>query len=480
MVHRSAGRRAHKRAGSLTRALTLTTVSLMLPGIGHIIAGRRRVGGIVLAIFCMLLAVLALTFLRFRTDLLRLSVQPEWLVALVATAAVIFLAWIAVVVRTYLLLRPLGLTMPRRLLGNTFVCALCLLLAIPFAQLVELAQTQRDLVNSVFPDMPMPRMGDSGPSHQRETPWADADRLNVLLLGADAGENRYGARTDSITVASVNTRTGETVMFGLPRNLENAPLPPGPMRDRFPSGFPDMLTNLYQYADEHPELAPNGWDPKAELLKRTVGQILGIPIHYYVMVDMAGFRGLINALGGVWMNIEEPIPYGVRGRTVEAGYRKLNAWEAMWYVRSRTGTSDYVRMARQRCLLAAVARQAKPIVVLQGFRDLAAATKRMVDTDIPRDALPDLIDLSLKVKKANIESLQFVPPLIDTGSPDYERIQSLTSRAVANPDSAKRLFNPSGMAGGRSMVIRPVAKAHTKHGASTNSATQSVEVACPS
>ena len=66
-----------------------------------------------------------------------------------------------------------------------------------------------------------------------------------------------------MTVASVDTATGATTLFGLPRNLEDVPLPSGPARDRFPYGFtgtgethPGLLNEVFQYAEDHPEVVP--------------------------------------------------------------------------------------------------------------------------------------------------------------------------------------------------------------------------------
>ena len=89
-------------------------------------------------------------------------------------------------------------------------------------------------------------------------------------------------------------------------------------------------------------------------------------------------------------------------------------------------------MGRQKCLLAAIAEQADPQTVLTSFDKLAAAAKRTLSTDIPQELLPALVKLSDEVKNgAQINSLQFVPPLIYTGNPDFDLIRRLTAEAVS-------------------------------------------------
>jgi LCP family protein required for cell wall assembly len=272
-------------------------------------------------------------------------------------------------------------------------------------------------------------------------PWNGQARVNVLLLGGDAAANRTGVRTDSMTLASIDTKTGDTVLLSLPRNLEGFPMPRGPARDRFPYGFsgdgpgtPGLLNEVYQYAEDHPDVVPGARKNQRgpELLKSTIGGILGQPVDYYILVDMFGFADIIDAMGGVKIKITQPISYGQRGQVLAPGDRVLKGKEALWYGRSRNESDDYTRMGRQKCLMAAIAKQANPTTVLTSFDKLAAAAKRTLSTDIPQELLPAFVSLSSKVKDgAQIDSLQFVPPLVHTGNPDLALIRRLTARAVA-------------------------------------------------
>ncbi|TDC95340.1 LCP family protein [Actinomadura sp. 7K507] len=456
---RSASRRAREGdgdrspggAGGLPRALALTLASALVWGVAHIVAGRRRAGGLLLALWTALAAAVAAAATVYRSDLLHLAVQPEVLERLSVALLVFGMVWVFIVIRSYQVLRPIRLSAAGHALGTAAVAVMCFAVAVPVAWSAHGTYVYRDALTSIF------RSGtENGKKVDADDPFDGQDRVNILLLGGDSAEDRSGVRTDSMTVASVDTETGDTVLLSLPRNLESFQLPPGPARNRFPHGFtgdglqtPGLLNEVYQYAEDHPDLVP-GVPPDErgpELLKATIAGILGLRVDYYILVDMFGFADIIDAMGGVRVNIEQPIPYGLEGAVLEPGNRTLTGKEALWYGRSRTNSSDYVRMGRQKCLMAAIAEQADPRTVLTSFQQLASAAKRTLSTDIPQELLPALVGLSDNVKDgAKINSLQFVPPLIYTGNPDFDLIRKLTSEAV-NSDPRQVSSRPNGTAG---------------------------------
>lgn len=419
-----------RRPGTGT-ALALAAVSIVVPGTAHLRAGRRVVGGLLLGCYLVAAAVAVALLLTRRQMLLRFVVQPRWLTGIQIAAVVAALAWVLLVWRSYRVLRPQPLPAPRRVLAGLTVGVLCLVACVPFAAASRYAGVQRDLVTSVFNN---DDTHDSGGA----SPWGGKQRVNILLIGGDAGKDRSGVRTDSVTLASVNTRTGAAVLLGLPRNMEHVPFPAGPARDRFPDGFPrypapgyeGLLNEIYRYGREHPHLVPGSAQPGADLLKGVVGQVLGVHVDYYVLVNMWKFADIVDAIGGLKLRIAHPIPYGERGQVLTPGYRRLNGAQVLWYGRSRTNSSDYVRMGRQKCVLAALAEQASPQTVLRRFQSLASATKHTVSTDIPQQRLPDLVDLAAKIRKADIRSLMFVPPRVDPADPDWAKIRSETGRAL--------------------------------------------------
>jgi anionic cell wall polymer biosynthesis LytR-Cps2A-Psr (LCP) family protein len=425
-----------KRGFGLGASLALTLGSALLWGIAHLATHRHRAAFALMAVQIILIGAILTVVTAFSTKLLSLAVQPGWMTALALILAALAVAWTAVIVRSYVLVRPAASGVPARALAAALTVSLCAMVLAPTAWAARMAYVSRDLVHHLF-------AGNSGPV-LADDPWNGAERLNVLLIGADSAPDRPGVRTDSITVASVDTADGATTLLGLPRNLERVPLPPGPARDRFPYGFtgdgeatPGLLNEVFQYAEDHPELVPGVPDGERgpALLKETVSGILGIPVQYYAMVDMKGFAEMIDAVGGVRITVEQPIVYGRnREGLLPAGTRRLSGEEALWYGRSRTDSDDYVRMGRQKCLLNAVAKQADPVTLLNSFDRLASATKRAISTDVPQDLLPALIELAQKVRENRIRSLNFVPPLISTANPDWGFIRRTTEKALSRTE----------------------------------------------
>ncbi|MFC5183751.1 LCP family protein [Actinomadura harenae] len=435
--------------GGLPRALGLTLASTLVWGVAHLCTGRRKLGTALVVVFVALLAALTAWYLIYRPDLLHLAVRPDLLQAAAGGMVLVGLAWLCVIIRSYQITRPSGQSIPMQAVGGLVVAALCLGVAVPVSWAARTTYVARTTLTSIFHE------GGTNGTKQIDTkdPWNGQSRVNVLLLGSDSAYDREGTRTDSMTVASVDTRTGETVLLGVPRNLEHFQMPPGPARDRFPDGFtgdgpltPGLLNEVFQYAEDHPDMVPgvakNHRGPT--LLKQTIEGILRQHIDYYIMVDMFGFADIVDAMGGVKVKITEPIPYGRDGGVLQPGERTLHGKEALWYGRSRNDSDDYARMGRQKCLLRSIARQADPTTVLTRFDKLAAATKRAISTDIPQELLPSLVKLSEKVKDgAQISTLAFVPPLIYTGNPDFALIRRLAAKAMSPSPSPTASGSPS-------------------------------------
>jgi LCP family protein required for cell wall assembly len=426
------GRTRVRRCHTLGHALLTTLAATVLPGAGHLLLQRYRTGAAIVAGFlCGVVTLVVLVVRANRSDLLGTLLSSRTLTIGVVGLLVAALAWMAVIVRTWLLARPTGLRTGQRVLGIGVVTALCLSVAAPLGFGAELANSQRRLLDRLFPSL------------GGGTPAAEAigkGRLNVLLVGSDAGPDRRGARTDTMMVASVDTHTGRTILFGLPRNIQRAPFPAGsPMARKFPSGFHDptdplsgdyLLNAVYAYAHNFPEVAPAGptADPGLNLLHSSVETMLGLKLDYYVEVNMAGFASIIDALGGLTVDVgPEPLPVGgitPSGRHVKpdryipSGTRHLDGTDTLAVARSRTNTDDYTRMGRQRCLLQYVMQQKSPADLLTNFQAVASATTNSVSTNIPQQVLPALVKVADGAGTVALESVSFDPNLADPGEAD--------------------------------------------------------------
>ncbi|GII62445.1 hypothetical protein Skr01_25300 [Sphaerisporangium krabiense] len=438
--------------GTSTRPTTAeviawTALSALLPGSAHLRAGRRRTGLILLCAYVLVLAGLVTTVLAMGDDLSGRLLDPALLRGTVVVAPLLALGWFALLVRSYVVLRPSLLSQTGQVLSGILAGTLAVAVSLPFVAVAQYALVSEELLSTVFDD-PAPVAAAPERGVVPADPWEGRTRVNVLILGGDWQPNRIGIRTDSINVASVDVRTGATVLFSLPRNLENVRFPPGtPMHRRFPAGFrlpanpdgsrEDLLFSVWEYAETHPELFGGRTGMGPETLKETIGHTLGLEIDWYAMVNMWGLARIIDALGGLTLTVPTDVVFGKYNEgLVKAGTRRLRGADAMWFARSRTYSDDYTRMGRQRCVLDALLHQADPATVLLRFNQLAKATKGMFRTDIPRPMLSHLVPLALKVRDARVTGVQFVPPLIHTGNPDWDLIRRLSAKAVR--DSGRR------------------------------------------
>ena len=169
-------------------------------------------------------------------------------------------------------------------------------------------------------------------------------------------------------------------------------------------------------------------NPGAQATKEAVEGATGLKINYWVLIDLKGFESLVDAVGGITMDVYRRVPIG-GGSTkiygyVEAGKnRHLNGREALWFARSRSDSSDYDRMVRQKCVMNAMLNQFDPITVLTKFNSIAAAGREVVATDIPTSEIGTMIDLALKAKALPVASVAIMPPLINPGAPDFDVVR---------------------------------------------------------
>ena len=335
----------------------------------------------------------------------------------------------------------------KHVLGAVVVLLLVAVVAAPAVLVGRLAATQRDLIAGVFDDN-----GRSATVDPKKNPFGTQDRVNVLLLGGDGGTGREGVRTDTVIVASIDTDTGDTTLFSLPRNLENLPFPAdSPLAKLYPDGFTadkedeGLLNAVYRNGPAlHPDALPPSDNPGADWLKLGVGEALGLKIDYYVLVNLDGFSKLVDALGGITVNVNYYVPVGgepTLGRLPDAYIapgpnQHMDGPTALAFARGRFGLTDYDRMARQRCAIKAIIDAADPATLLTKYQQLAATTKDIVSTDIPRSVLDDFVDLGFLVKDASVRSVVFDTNLIKPGNPDYDQMREIVQQSLAPSSSA--------------------------------------------
>ena len=251
-------------------------------------------------------------------------------------------------------------------------------------------------------------------------PWGTDGRFDLLLLGSDAGRDRWSRRMDVMLLVEIDVATGKVAMIGLPRNLYNAPFPPGPARDAVACGcFKNLLNALYVEATViHPDRWPGtGAVAGIGAVRSVVSEITGRPVDAVVVADLWGMIKVVDAMGGLDINVPSSVydpsyPDPVYGKIelyIKAGRQHFDGRLALAYARSRHQDSDYGRMARQQTLLLAVRDQIGPSTILNA-PDLFNAAKGFTWTDLPRSSLPNLVELFSKAAHATVKNFRVVPP----------------------------------------------------------------------
>jgi polyisoprenyl-teichoic acid--peptidoglycan teichoic acid transferase len=409
------------------RAMSLMVMTLFAPGSAQLLAGNRRVGLIALRIWVGLLAVGLVGLIAVLLDrglIFQAAFDATLLLFVRIGLLVGAVAWAALFVDAWRLGQPLsyGLAHRRATVGVNGL--LCFAVAGTMLFGAHLVGVQRDLVIALFGD------GEVSDPHD--------GRYNVLLLGGDSGAGRWGLRPDSMTIASIDADSGRTVLIGLPRNMANFPFAEGSVMDeQFPDGFDCdgcYLNGVSTWAGDNTGLFGKSKNPGIDATISAIEGITDLKINYWAMVNLEGFKDIVDAVGGVTLNVRQPIPVGGLGSDVtgyvQPGVRKLNGHDALWYARAREGSDDYSRMARQKCVLNALLEQVSPQNAIRNFGDLAKASTETLSTNMPASEMDRFIPLAMKARDQKVATLSLVPPLINTADPDIDLIQKKVADAI--------------------------------------------------
>lgn len=452
---------AHTNSRGAMICIAAVCCSLVVPGAGHLlIRANTHRAKVLVPTIASILATLGLLYIaatsRSRTDVAEMVADRTRFLAIAVALVVLALTRLWTALDVAWAARPL-----RSRWRITLAWMVCLtLVAVGIAPLAVAAdyvwRTNR-AIDSVFgsddavvalpgtlPTTPETSMPASTVTPTTLAAFPGQDRVNVLLLGGDAGKGRYSLRTDTMVVLSVDPHTGRTAMISVPRNLQRLPFPPGtPLAATYPRGFDDLANAVYPVIDRHRELAGGGDDAGALAIKQGIAQLLGIPIQYYVLVDMKGFIDVVDALGGIDVTVTKRVPapgnpYEAKHSVpawIEPGRQHMDGTLALAYARSRKADDDYKRMGRQRCVLAGIAEAASPWALTTGLGSLMDAFGNAVRTDIPRHRLGDIVQLVERFTSAGglaaVDTLILTPPVIQPSRWTLEQVRGLVAALLA-------------------------------------------------
>lgn len=269
------------------------------------------------------------------------------------------------------------------------------------------------------------------------------ERVNVLLVGLDSAPGRTTELTDTMLVVSLDPVGGRSAMVSIPRDLYGVPLPNG-------SVYNAKLNSLLAFANARPSQFPLGG---VGTLKAAIGNLLGIPIHYFAAINLVGFMQAIDAVGGVDVTvtraINDPTYFDLQERQVgfylQPGRYHMEGELALAFVRSRKGIgdSDFTRADRQQQLLEALREKLTAANLLLALPGLLDAVKNAVATDVPSDRIPELAQAVQDADMSQLRRIVLQPPEFMTADPssaagyilipNLEAIRAIVDELLARP-----------------------------------------------
>ncbi len=225
--------------------------------------------------------------------------------------------------------------------------------------------------------------------------WEGKQRVNVLLLGGDSRGLKKNElpRSDSIMVASIDPVTKKGHLFSILRDTWV----------KIPGNGEDRINTAITTG------GPN-------LAMKTVSDLLGIPIQYYVYTDFKGFIALVDAIGGIEIDVEKDMKWSdseddhVYDINLKKGPQHLNGNTALQYVRFRhDALSDFSRTERQRKFLQAVAQKLQTTTSLIKLPRILNAMDPYIETNLSVTDMLKLGALGFEVKADGIVSEQLPP-----------------------------------------------------------------------
>ncbi len=352
--------------------------------------------------------------------------------------------------------------------ATLFLLAILLLIGAAFGTKLYLAarKIMADGSGKIAPAL----LGDLDPTKLR----GEGDgRVNILLLGIGGSGHEAPNLSDTIMVASFDPKTKDVAMLSVPRDLY-VKIPGkgyGKINSAHASGGPATASKV-------------------------VSKVIDQPIHYYAVVDFAGFKRAIDAVGGIEVTVDEPIydpsypcdrGRGVCPLRIKAGKQHMNGTIALRYARSRKSTSDFDRAKRQQKVLVALRAKAMQASTLSNpvkLSGLVDALGSHVKTDLQFNEIKKLAENAKDVDPSKIQShvLDTSPSglLVDgtgripgagsielpkAGTFDYSQIQDFVKnifvdRYITGENAIVEIQNGTGVEGLAGTAVRSLKAAH--------------------
>jgi LCP family protein required for cell wall assembly len=409
--------RQRRREPRPSSATSVALLSFLWPGLGHWRVGRARTG----LVFAVPVAIAGVALF-----LQALSGIERFAVLLISPSSALTILVLVILIGIWRLIALadslVGIRSGNRRQGLAVAVALSVVIVASHLWVGWVAWAFYDAGSKIFvsagPDAVPTATNSSEPGETPDneflatpnaTPQTAAERINILLTGVDSAEERNHALTDTMIVVSVDPTTHAVAMISFPRDISNFPLWDG-------RTFPGKINSLMTQARLHPDRYPDG--PLPTLIKE-LSFLLGTPIHYYAAVDLAGFRKMIDAVGGVDVVVAKSLNDqrydwmdGRRGFKISKGHHLLDGETALAYVRSRfsPGDNDFNRSRRQQQVLVALRAKLTSPQMLPKIPELVGLAGDTIRTNFPTDRLDEMLTIANNVDDESIVQKVLGPP----------------------------------------------------------------------
>jgi LCP family protein required for cell wall assembly len=252
---------------------------------------------------------------------------------------------------------------------------------------------------TALPGQPTPTLLPSPTvNHVRDLP---VGRFNILVLGTDKRPNDpdHTPRSDTILLANVDTISHTVRIMSIPRDL--IVTIPGYGRNKINAAY--VFGEYYHEPGGGPALA-----------LQTVSKLFDVPIAYYVTLNFDGFRAIVDAVGGVAIDVpysidddaypddEDGDPNGTITVHFDAGWQMMDGKTALRYARTRHADNDFARSKRQLQVILAIRQKALSLDLLPSIPSIIDKLGGLVQTNIPFDQQLGLAQLGFNMQASDI------------------------------------------------------------------------------
>ena len=316
-------------------------LSALLPGLGQVYQERWVRGLVLLLVPPMVIGIVG-AFVFISDPLTAIVVRHAVLAALLLIGG-LFAYHVVIVADAFVGRLGEGGLRARHAADYVLLGLVTLALVAAYGTVYREASAWATVLSKVFE--PVARAGGVPvlPNEPPAAQWSGSERLNVLLLGIDTREGGGDtSNTDTVIVLSLDPVNKTGAMLSIPRDTYV----------KIPGHGSDKINAAYSYG---------GTNKGAELARRTVEDLLGIPIHTYALIDFEAFDRLVDGVGGLLIDVKRPIrdesyptpEYGVQRLEILAGPQSMSGEQALRYARTRHDSNDFNRARRQQDVIAA-------------------------------------------------------------------------------------------------------------------------------